>query len=316
VQQRTLGSSGLGVSAIGLGCMGMSSAYGTGDDVESVATIHRALALGVSFLDTSDVYGPYTNEELVGRAIAGRRDEVVLASKVGLIRDDLENYVLRKDASPAHIRSAIEESLRRLRADVIDLYYLHRVDPEVPLEESYGAMAELVAEGKVRALGLSEVDVPTLERAMAIHPVSALQSELSLWTRDALADVVPWCAANDVAFVPFAPLGRGFLTGSLAADTTFAQGDFRHRNPRFQPDAMAENQAIVERVRAIAEDVGATPAQVAIAWVLAQGDQVIPIPGTKRQRYLEENVGAVDVVLGDDALAELDGLPAPAGTRY
>jgi aryl-alcohol dehydrogenase-like predicted oxidoreductase len=316
VQQRTLGSSGLGVSAIGLGCMGMSSAYGTGDDVESVATIHRALALGVSFLDTSDVYGPYTNEELVGRAIAGRRDEVVLASKVGLIRDDLENYVLRKDASPAHIRSAIEESLRRLRADVIDLYYLHRVDPEVPLEESYGAMAELVAEGKVRALGLSEVDVPTLERAMAIHPVSALQSELSLWTRDALADVVPWCAANDVAFVPFAPLGRGFLTGSLAADTTFAQGHFRHRNPRFQPDAMAENQAIVERVRAIAEDVGATPAQVAIAWVLAQGDQVIPIPGTKRQRYLEENVGAVDVVLGDDALAELDGLPAPAGTRY
>jgi aryl-alcohol dehydrogenase-like predicted oxidoreductase len=296
--------------------MGMSSAYGTGDDVESVATIHRALALGVSFLDTSDVYGPYTNEELVGRAIAGRRDEVVLATKVGLIREDVENYVLRRDASPAHIRSAIEESLRRLRADVIDLYYLHRVDPEVPLEESYGAMAELVAEGKVRALGLSEVDVPTLERAMAIHPVAALQSELSLWTRDALADVVPWCAANDVAFVPFAPLGRGFLTGRLAADTTFAQDDFRHRNPRFQPDAMAENQAIVERVRAIADDVGATPAQVAIAWVLAQGDQVIPIPGTKRQRYLEENIGAADVVLGDEALAELDGLPAPAGTRY
>jgi aryl-alcohol dehydrogenase-like predicted oxidoreductase len=316
MQQRTLGSSGLDVSAIGLGCMGMSSAYGTGDDVESLATIHRALALGISFLDTSDVYGPYINEELVGRAIAGRRDEVVLATKVGLIREDLENYVLRRDASPAHIRSAIEASLRRLGADVIDLYYLHRVDPEVPVEESYGAMAELVTEGKVRALGLSEVDVPTLERAMAIHPVAALQSELSLWTRDALADVVPWCAANDVAFVPFAPLGRGFLTGRLPADTTFAQDDFRHRNPRFQPAAMAQNQAIVERVRSIADDVGATAAQVAIAWVLAQGDQVIPIPGTKRQRYLEENVGAVDVVLSAEALAELDGLPVPAGARY
>jgi aryl-alcohol dehydrogenase-like predicted oxidoreductase len=316
VQQRILGSSGIEVSAVGLGCMGMSSAYGTGDDVESLATLDRALELGVRFLDTSDAYGPYTNEELVGRAIAGRRDEVVLATKVGLIRDDPTNYVLRKDARPAHIRQAIEASLRRLGVDVIDLYYLHRVDPEVPVEESYGAMAELVDEGKVRALGLSEVDVPTLERAMAIHPVAALQSELSLWTRDALADVVPWCAAHDVAFVPFAPLGRGFLTGALSADSTFAQGDFRHRNPRFQPEAMAQNQAIVERVRAIADAVGATPAQVAIAWVLAQGEQVVPIPGTKRVRYLEENVGAVDVELGATELAELDGLPVPAGTRY
>jgi aryl-alcohol dehydrogenase-like predicted oxidoreductase len=316
VEQRILGSSGIAVSAIGLGCMPMNWAYGAGDDSESISVIHRALELGVTFLDTSDVYGPFTNEQLVGRALAGRRDDVVVATKAGLVVEDFANYVLGKDGRPEHIREACEASLHRLGVDAIDLFYLHRVDPDVPIEDSYGVMAELLAEGKVRALGLSEVDVPTLERAAAIHPIAALQSELSLWTRDALTDVVPWCAEHDVAFVPFAPLGRGFLTGKLPVDSSFAEGDFRRRNPRFQPEALAQNQAIVERVRDVAERVGATPAQVAIAWVLAQGEHVIPIPGTKRQSYLEENVGAVGVRLDAAALAELDGMPAPAGTRY
>jgi aryl-alcohol dehydrogenase-like predicted oxidoreductase len=316
VQQRTLGSSGIAVSAIGLGCMGMSWAYGAGDDNESIAVIERALELGVTFLDTSDVYGPFTNEQLVGRAIAGRRDEVVLATKAGLVVEDRANYVLGRDGRPEHIREACEGSLQRLGVDAIDLYYLHRVDPEVPVEESYGAMAELVAEGKVRSLGLSEVDVETLERAAAIHPLAALQSELSLWTRDALAEVLPWCIEHDVAFVPFAPLGRGFLTGKLPVDSTFGDGDFRRKNPRFQPESLEQNQAIVERVRAVADEASATPAQVAIAWVLAQGENVIPIPGTKRLRYLEENVGAADVELDADTVARLDALPAPAGTRY
>ncbi|HEY1479984.1 MAG TPA: aldo/keto reductase, partial [Gaiellales bacterium] len=287
-----------------------------GDDAESLTVIDRALELGVTFLDTSDVYGPYTNESLVGRALAGRRDQVVLATKVGLLRDDLTTYALHHDARPERIREAIDASLQRLGTDVIDLYYLHRVDPDVPVEESFGAMAELVAEGKVRALGLSEVDVPTLERASAIHTVAALQSELSLWTRDALDDVVPWCAENDVAFVPFAPLGRGFLTGRLPADSSFGAGDFRRQNPRFQPDAMVQNQVIVDRVREIADEAGATPAQVAIAWVLAQGEHVVPIPGTKRIRYLEENVGAAGLELSAATLASLDALPSPAGSRY
>jgi aryl-alcohol dehydrogenase-like predicted oxidoreductase len=316
VETRTLGSSGIAVSEIGLGCMGMSWAYGAGDEGESISVIDRALELGVTLLDTSDVYGPFTNEELVGRAIAGRREDVVIATKSGLVVEDRANYVLGKDGRPQHIREACEGSLSRLGVDVIDLYYLHRVDPEVPVEESYGVMAELVAEGKVRALGLSEVDVDTLERAAAIHPLAALQSELSLWTRDALADVLPWCVEHDVAFVPFAPLGRGFLTGRMPVDSTFGEGDFRRRNPRFQREALEQNQAIVERVRVIAEEAGATPAQVAIAWVLAQGENVIPIPGTKRLRYLEENVGAADVQLSASSLAGLDELPTPAGTRY
>jgi aryl-alcohol dehydrogenase-like predicted oxidoreductase len=316
VEQRTLGSSGIAVSAIGLGCMGMSWAYGAGDDNESLAVIDRALELGVTFLDTSDVYGPFTNEQLVGRAIAGRRDDVVLATKTGLVVEDRANYVLGRDGRPEHIRAACEASLQRLGVAAIDLYYLHRVDPDVPIEDSYGAMAELVSEGKVRSLGLSEVDVATLERAAAIHPIAALQSELSLWTRDALDEVLPWCREHDVAFVPFAPLGRGFLTGKLPVDSTFGEGDFRRKNPRFQPDSLEQNQAIVERVRAVADEVSATPAQVAIAWVLAQGENVIPIPGTKRLRYLEENLGAVDVELDADTVARLDALPAPAGTRY
>jgi aryl-alcohol dehydrogenase-like predicted oxidoreductase len=316
MERRILGSSGIEVSAIGLGCMGMSWAYGTGDDTESLAVIDRALELGITFLDTSDVYGPFTNEELVGRAIAGRHDEIVLATKGGLVVEDYATRTIGRDGRPEHLREACEASLRRLGVDVIDLYYLHRVDENVPVEDSVGVMAELVSEGKVRALGLSEVDVPTLERAVAIHPIHALQSELSLWTRGALADVVPWCAEHAVAFVPFAPLGRGFLTGSLSGDTTFGEGDFRKRNPRFQPETLTENQAIVTRVQAVAERLGATAAQVAIAWVLAQGDHVVPIPGTKRLRYLEENVAAADVRLDAGVLAELDALPAPAGSRY
>jgi aryl-alcohol dehydrogenase-like predicted oxidoreductase len=318
MESRILGSSGIAVSALGLGCMGMSWAYGDGDDTESIAVVHRALELGVTFLDTSDVYGPFTNESLVGRALVGHRDEVVLATKCGLLVDDPapENRTIGRDGRPEHIRAACDASLARLGVDVIDLYYLHRVDPKVPVEESVGAMGELVAEGKVRALGLSEVDVETLERAVAVHPIHALQSELSLWTRDAMADVLPWCIEHDVAFVPFAPLGRGFLTGALAGDATFPTTDFRGKNPRFQPDAMQQNQSIVALVRDVAERVGATPAQVALAWVLAQGQNVIPIPGTKRRSYLEENVGAASVRLDASTLAELDALPAPAGPRY
>jgi aryl-alcohol dehydrogenase-like predicted oxidoreductase len=313
---RALGRSGLTVSAEGLGCMGMSDFYGEGDDAESTATIHRALDLGITFLDTSDMYGPYTNEQLVGKAIKGRRDEVTVATKFGIVRHPGEPTRREVRGNAEYVREACEGSLKRLGIDTIDLYYVHRTDPKTPIEETIGAMAELVAEGKVRALGLSEVDVPTLERAAAIHPISALQSELSLWTRDALADVLPWCRDHDVAFVPFAPLGRGFLTGKMPVDSTFGEGDFRRKNPRFQPETLRQNQAIVERVRAIAAAAGATPAQVALAWVLAQGEHVIPIPGTKRLRYLEENVGAAELELGASALADLDALPAPAGTRY
>ena len=313
---RTLGSSGIEVGAIGLGCMGMSWAYGTAEEADALAVIHRALDLGATLLDTSDVYGPFENEKLVGRALAGRRDEAVVATKCGLVVADKETFDIRRDGSPEHIRAACDASLERLGVDVIDLWYLHRVDEEVPVEESVGAMAEQVAAGKVRALGLSEVDVPTLERAMAVHPIAAVQSELSLWTRDPLAEVVPYCREHGAAFVPFSPLGRGFLTGRISADASFDSSDFRGRNPRFAAEALHANQAIAERVRAVAERLGAAPGQVALAWVLAQGDHVIPIPGTKRLEYLEENVGAAEVVLGAADLAELDALPAAVGSRY
>src|SRR3954471_14806709 len=281
---------------IGLGCMGMTWAYGAGDrdEAESIATINRALDLGVTLLDTADMYGPFTNEELVGRAIAGRRGEVVLATKCGLVVEDEAEYVLRRDGRPEHVRSAVEGSLRRLQTDFIDLYQLHRVDPEVPLEETWGAMAELVIAGKVGAIGMSEVSVGELERAQAIHPVASVQSEGSLWTRDAFAEVVPWCAAHGAAFLPFAPLGRGFLTGTLAPQA-FPPGDFRKNNPRFQPAAMEANLALVERVKGVAARLDATPAQVALAWLLAQGANVVPIPGTKRRSRLEENAAAADV---------------------
>jgi aryl-alcohol dehydrogenase-like predicted oxidoreductase len=297
--------------------MGMSWAYDADqrDDVASVAVIHRALELGATLLDTADIYGPYTNEELVGRALEGRRDEAVLATKCGMVVEDIAEYRLGRDGRPEHVREAIDASLRRLRTDHVDLYQLHRVDEKVPVEETWGAMAETVQAGKARAIGLSEVGVEELERAQAIHPVASVQSELSLWTRDALAEVVPWCAAHGAAFLPFAPLGRGFLTGALAP-REFAPGDFRRNNPRFEPDAMDANRALVERVRAVAERHGATPAQVALAWVLAQGDHVVPIPGTKRRDRLEENVAAAELALSTEDLAELDALPAAVGSRY
>jgi aryl-alcohol dehydrogenase-like predicted oxidoreductase len=314
MERVALGASGLEVGRIGLGCMPMNWAYlGEGDD--PAAVIGRAIDLGMTHLDTADVYGPFTNEETVGRALAGRRAEVVLATKVGFRVGPSGGYPLVRDARPERIRAEVEGSLRRLRTDTIDLYYLHRLDPAVPLEDQWGAMVELVRAGKVRALGLSEVTVEELDRAATICPVTAVQSELSLWTRDALTEVVPWCASNGAAFVPFSPLGRGFLTGTLTA-ATFDERDFRSSNPRFTQAAIRANQAIVRGVRAVAERHGATPAQVALAWVLAQGAHVLPIPGTKRVRYVEENAGAADLALTADDLATLDALPPAVGSRY
>jgi aryl-alcohol dehydrogenase-like predicted oxidoreductase len=313
METRTLGQ--LEVGAIGLGCMGMSWAYGPADDHESIAVIRRALELGSTLLDTADVYGPFTNEEIVARAIAGR-DDAVVATKCGLVAEDIANFQIRRDGSPEHVRSACEASLRRLGIETIDLYYLHRVDENVPVEETVGAMGELVSEGKVRAIGLSEVDVPTLERAHAVHPITAVQSELSLWTRDPVAEVLPWCRANGVGFVPFSPLGRGFLTGRYRSASEFGAQDFRNRLPRFEEEALAANLALADRVRAVADRLGVLPGQVALAWTLAQGEHVVPIPGTKRLAYLEENAGAADVVLDAGTLAELDALPAPVGARY
>ena len=303
------------VGAVGLGCMGMSWAYGPQerDDDASIEVIRRALDLGVTLIDTADVYGPFHNEELVGRAIAGRRDELTLATKCGLVNVDGE---MTRDGRPEHVREACDASLQRLQVDTIDLYQLHRVDEKVPLAETWGAMAALVEAGKVRAIGMSEVDVAQIEEAHAIHPVTSVQSELSLWTRGPLADVVPWCAAHDAGFLPFAPLGRGFLTGTLPTTGDFDETDFRARNPRFTGDALAANQHIVDSVRRVADRLGCTAAQVAIAWLLAQGEHIVPIPGTKKVRYLEENAAAADVRLGPDDLAELDSLPEPVGARY
>ncbi len=316
MKQRTLGPDGPPVGAIGLGCMGMSWAYGEDerDDAQSIAVIHRALELGVTLIDTADAYGPFINEELVGRALADRREQAVLATKCGLVVDPATGQMGR-DGRPGHVREACEKSLLRLGVEVIDLYQLHRVDEAVPVEETWGAMAELVQSGKVRALGMSEVGVAELERAMAVHPVVSVQSELSLWTRDPLDEVLPWCIEHRISFIPFSPLGRGFLTGTVTADS-FGDRDFRSRNPRFAAEAMAANQAIVEAVRAVADRLGATAAQVAIAWTLAQGEQVIPIPGTKKLRYLEENAAAADLRLSAEDLAELDRLPEAAGSRY
>ncbi|HEY6737365.1 MAG TPA: aldo/keto reductase [Actinopolymorphaceae bacterium] len=309
-----LGGGGFEVGRIGLGCMGMSWAYGTGDDATSIEVIHRAIDLGVTLFDTADVYGPYSNEQLVGRALKGRRDEVVLATKVGLVADgSRQTYT---NGRPEYVRGAVVGSLARLGVDHIDLYQLHRVDPNVPLAETWGTLAELVAEGKVRAIGLSEVSVPQIEEAHAIHPVATVQSELSLWTRDVLAEVLPACERLGIGFLPFSPLGRGFLTGRITSAADIADGDFRKNLPRFQADALEANLAIVDKVKSIAAQVGASPAQVALAWVLAQGPHVVPIPGTKRLKYLEENLGAADLDLPAEALAELDALPTPVGARY
>lgn len=296
--------------------MPMDWAYfgSSGDDPRAV--ISRALDLGVNHFDTSDVYGPFTNEETVGRALEGRRDEAVIATKVGLEVGPNGGYPLARNGRPEHLRAAIDASLRRLRVDVIDLYYLHRIDPQLPLEDQWSTLASFAEAGKVRALGLSEASIDELEAASTIHPVSALQSELSLWTRDAERDgILAWCAERQVAFVPFSPLGRGYLTGTLTS-ASFEGLDFRVDNPRFQQEALDANVAIVEVVRRVAERHDATPAQVALAWVLTRGEQVLPIPGTKRVRYLEENVAASDLELSTDDLDELDDLPEALGSRY
>jgi aryl-alcohol dehydrogenase-like predicted oxidoreductase len=317
METRVLGSSGIAVGEIGLGCMGMSHGYdvGTAVESESIAVIHRALEIGVTLLDTSDVYGPHTNEELVGRALVGHREQAVLATKCGLVPGTSAAPSVSRNGRPEYVRSAMDASLERLGVDHVDLYQLHRVDPDVPVAETWGAFAELVAAGKTHAIGLSEVTVEELEVCHAIHPVSTVQSELSLWTRDWTVEVLPWCIEHGVAFLPFSPLGRGFLTGALRG-RDFGSDDFRGGLPRFSPQAMAENQAIVDAVATVAARLGATSAQVALAWDLAQGPAVVPIPGTKRVSRLEENAAAADLALSTDDLAELDALPAPTGGRY
>jgi aryl-alcohol dehydrogenase-like predicted oxidoreductase len=323
----TLGSPGPEVGVIGLGCMGMTHAYDMAtarDDATSIAVIRQALDLGMTLIDTADAYGPYTNEELVGRALAdGYRERALLATKVGLVLSDAipaggsrSSPGAVRNGRPEHVRQSIEGSLRRLGTDHVDLYQLHRVDPEVPLEETWGAMAEVVAAGKARHIGLSEVSVDEIGRAQDVHAVTSVQSELSLWTRDVLAEVLPYCQAHGIALLPFSPLGRGFLTGRFSSFDDLPQADFRRQLPRFQQDTLRANLAIVSRIQTVAERLGATPAQVALAWVLAQGPQVVPIPGTKTPEYLVENSGAAGVVLSATDLAELDAAPAPAGSRY
>jgi aryl-alcohol dehydrogenase-like predicted oxidoreductase len=317
MQTRVLGRSGPTVSALGLGCMGMSEFYGAGDDAESIATIHRALDLGVNFLDTSDVYGPHTNEELVGRAIAGRRDEVFLATKFGIMRDPEDPTYRGVNGRPEYVKQACEASLRRLGVEHIDLYYQHRVDPDAPIEETVGAMAELVAEGKVRHLGLSEAAPETLRRADAVHHITALQTEYSLWTRDPEDEILPACRELGIGFVAYSPLGRGFLTGAIKSPDDFADDDFRRTVPRFQGENFQRNLDLVARIQELAAEKAVTPAQLALAWVLAQDENIVPIPGTRRRARLEENVAAVDVELTSDDLREIaEALPEPAGTRY
>jgi aryl-alcohol dehydrogenase-like predicted oxidoreductase len=315
METRNLGP--LAVSALGLGCMGMSEFYGTTDDAESIAVIHRALDLGCTFLDTADMYGPFTNERLVGRAIAGRRDEVVVATKFGNERNEDGSWV-GINGRPEYVLAACDASLQRLGVDVIDLYYQHRVDTTVPIEETVGAMASLVAAGKVRHLGLSEASAETLRRACAVHPIAALQSEYSLWTRDVESAILPATRELGVGFVAYSPLGRGFLTGRFRSAADLPAGDTRaSRFPRFAEENLTVNLALVERVTELASRKGCTPGQVALAWVLAQGDDIVPIPGTKRRTYLEENLAALDVTLDADDLAWVDAnVGEPAGDRY
>jgi len=316
MQSVSLGSQGLTVSRQGLGCMGMSEFYGPHDDDESIATIHRALELGVTLLDTSDIYGPQTNERLVGRAIADRREQVVLATKFGILRDPADPARRGVNGRPEYVREACEASLRRLGTDHIDLYYQHRVDPSTPIEETVGAMGELVAEGKVRFLGLSEAAADTIRRAHAVHPISALQSEYSIWAREVEAEILPALRELGIGLVPYSPLGRGFLTGRLRSLDQLAKDDFRRSQPRMQGDNLEANIAIVERIDALAAEKRATPAQVALAWVHAQGEDVVPIPGTKRRSYLEENVGALDVELSDEDFEALGEAGQAQGERY
>jgi aryl-alcohol dehydrogenase-like predicted oxidoreductase len=318
MKKRRLGSNGPEVSALGLGCMGMSWAYGTADEAEAIATVHRALDLGVNFLDTAEIYGPFENEQLIGRAIKGRRDDVVLATKFGFAISP-EGVIAGTDSRPEHVREACEGSLARLGVDHIDLFYQHRVDPSVPIEDTVGAMAALVEAGKVRWLGLSEASPRTLRRAHATHSITALQSEYSLWEREVEREVLPTARELGIGFVPYSPLGRGFLTGAAKPAEEYPEGDYRRGEPRLQGENFAKNMRIVEAVRAVASEKGATPGQVALAWLLHQGDDIVPIPGTKRRAYLEENVAAINVQLSEADLARIDAA-APrgmtAGPRY
>jgi aryl-alcohol dehydrogenase-like predicted oxidoreductase len=317
-EKRELGRSGLKVSALGLGCMGMSEFYGEADEAESIATIHRALDLGIDFLDTADMYGSGRNEELVGRAIKDRRSEVVLATKFGNVRTPGGGFG-PVNGKPEYVKQACDASLERLGLEVIDLYYQHRVDPEVPIEDTVGAMAELVKAGKVRFLGLSEAAPQTIRRAYAIHPIAALQTEYSLWSRDPEDEILPTCRELGIGFVPYSPLGRGFLTGQFKSEADFAPDDFRRHSPRFQGENFRKNLDLVGKIEEMAKEKGCKPAQLALAWVLAQGKDIAPIPGTKRRAYLEENFGALAVTLTPDDLARIDKI-APqgvaAGTRY
>jgi len=313
MDRRTLGSQGLEVSAEGLGCMGMSYAYGAGDEEGGIATIHRAIELGVTLLDTAEVYGPYANEELVGRAVAGRRDEVEIATKFGF---DFKGETRGVDGSPENARRVCDESLRRLGTDHIDLYYQHRVDPDVPIEETVGAMGELVAAGKVRFIGLSEAAPETIRRAHATHPLSAVQTEYSLWTRDPESELLPLLRELGIGFVPYSPLGHGFLTGTIRSPEQLSDDDWRKTNPRFTEGNFEQNLRIVDEVQAVASELGATPAQVALAWLLAQGDDIAPIPGTKRVSRVEENTAADGIELSTEQIRRLNDLAPAAGQRH
>jgi Predicted oxidoreductases (related to aryl-alcohol dehydrogenases) len=320
MKQRQLGKKGPMVSALGLGCMGMSDFYTTGlDDKESMATLERALELGVTMLDTADMYGPHTNEELLGRFLKGRRNQVFLATKFGIVRDPSHPQVRGTNGHPGYVRKSVEGSLKRLGTDVIDLYYQHRPDPTVPVEETIGALSDLVREGKIRYIGLSEVPVSILERAHKVHPVTALQTEYSLWSRDVEADILPACERLGIGFVPYSPLGRGFLTGQIRSVDDLDLDDYRRDSPRFQGDNFAKNLQLAEKISELAQEKGVKPSQLALAWVLSQSDNIVPIPGTKHRHYLEENIAALDVSLSEAEIAAIEAVfpfRVAAGDRY